>query len=232
CTHSAETKCSGSIGCKVQRVPMAAWNGDAPRGWSDFVLYLRRSLGVHVEYFGCWEFQARGALHRHALMRAPGVSEKRMRTAVRWAATRKVIGFGRETKVDAITGETATKVAGYCAKYTCKSADETGDHDVLNRETGELAPGGFRPWSSSRGWGESMGSVKAAQRAYGAGRRAATAIVGDGPGEHRQPGDGLAPPGGNLAGAGGALDPNTRISTQRQLEHLLASIAEWSEQLL
>ncbi|MGB3764796.1 MAG: hypothetical protein WA966_16415, partial [Ornithinimicrobium sp.] len=42
CTHSAETKCSGSIGCKVQRVPMAAWNGDAPRGWSDFVLYLRR----------------------------------------------------------------------------------------------------------------------------------------------------------------------------------------------
>lgn len=195
CSHHREADCSGALGCQVELVAAADWNGTAARRWSWFITYLRRLLpGVKVDYAGTWEDQRRGVLHRHMCIRTDRpVSEKRMRVAIRSAARRW--DFGRQIDVKGITAESAGRAARYIAKYAAKTSDSSTDRVVLDRSTGELRTGRcVRPWSASWGWGDSMRTVRDRQRAFVlAGSSACT-----------------DPPGG---AAGAALDPNQEIST-------------------
>lgn len=80
CNHRPTMECSGKIGCRVERLKAARWNGHAPQVWSWLMTELRRSLpGVDVQFWKCWESQDRGVLHLHAIISALGVSERRMR---------------------------------------------------------------------------------------------------------------------------------------------------------
>lgn len=189
CNHGPEVECSGRIGCVVDAVPAADWNAQGPRAWSWFVTYLRRSVGVEVEYCGVWEVQRRGVLHRHAVFRCVGVTQRRFRAAVRLSAMRW--GFGRQIDVQAF----APGHAWYLAKYASKSADEMGDCSWLDRATGELVEAHYRPWSASRGWGSSMALIREAQRRW--------AVAARSPKDEGTGG----------AAGGGALDPSQESST-------------------
>jgi len=140
----------------------ALWRADIGQRWAWFVTEMRRQLGVEVEFFKTWELQARGVLHAHIMFRVgPGVSERRVRAALRLARLRW--GFGQQMKVDVINlsdSLQAARVAGYCAKYASKNADALPDVCRLDRSTGELRSGGLRSWSSSRSWGSTMSAVK------------------------------------------------------------------------
>ena len=164
CNHLPSIECSGKIGCKADEFAVAIWNEQAKQNWSYFITYLRRELKAHVEFTAAWELQARGALHRHAPIYAPGISVKKMRAAVAICATRW--GFGVQLKVDALLASSAVdfmKTAGYVASYVTK---EIGSAKTFNRQTGEVRAGGLRSWSASRGWGLTMGRVKEDRRAW------------------------------------------------------------------
>jgi hypothetical protein len=165
CGH-LEGECSGELGCVVEPIVAAHWNGTAPRRWSDFVTYLRRILGCDVQFFGAWEPQKRGVLHRHAVMWVERpMSQRRMRAAVRLAA--RSWAFGTQLRVDVIDSEAAGRAAWYLAKYCTKTADGVDGVRLLDVRTGELKRcQGFRSWSSSRRWGDSMGRVRERQRAW------------------------------------------------------------------
>lgn len=194
CTHAPDVACSGAKGCRVTEFDAAVWNGSAPRRWSWFMTYVRRRLGEQVQYVGVWEYQERGVLHRHFLVRVERpTTRKRVMAAVRGAS--RAWGFGSQIDVQSITGD-AARQAWYVAKYAGKTVDSIDGRRVLEPRTGELrAARGFRPWSASRAWGETMASVRVRQRAWS-----------------RQGGGG-AKPGAPGGGAADALDPNSDIST-------------------
>lgn len=195
CSHNPEVECSGKLGCKVGEFDAAIWNGTAPRRWSWFMTYLRRRLGEQVQYCGVWEYQERGVLHRHFLVRVERpTSERRVRAAVRGAARRW--SFGSQYDVQSITGDAARQV-WYCAKYASKTVDAVDGRRVLDIRTGELkASRGFRAWSASREWGDTMRAVKHRQMTWA------------------RTGGGASSPMIAAAGAAGVgLDPNSEIST-------------------
>ena len=196
CGHR-EGECSGEKGCRVERVPMGIWNSTAPQRWSWFVTELRRQTKLDVQFAGTWETQARGALHRHALIWCAGITDRRFRAAVRLCASR--YGFGRQFDVQLISSSDAreqARKAGYCAAYVTKAGERA---TTMSVETGELKVGGYRTWSASRRWGQTIKYIRAEQRAWAE--------------EHRQgrPEAANAAPGGAV-GAGGAaaldLDPD------------------------
>lgn len=201
CGHG-EGECSGELGCKVDPLIAAEWNGRAPKRWNEFMTELRRQVPHGVQFCGVWEEQKRGLLHRHALLWAPGVSLQRMQELVKSCALS--YGFGPKSDVQAISGRDAreqARRAGYCAAYVTKGSERLV---TLSPTTGELRRGGYRPWSASRQWGDTMKAVRAEQRAWVVERLAAD----------------VAPP---PAGPGGAaaLDPDTEIYATAPLpEHV------------
>jgi hypothetical protein len=168
--------------------------------------YLRRRLGEEVQYCGVWEYQERGVLHRHFLLRIERpTTEKRVMAAVRGAARRW--GFGTEYTVESITGDCARQVS-YVAKYAAKTVDAVDGRPVLDVRTGEMKETrGFRAWSASRQWGETMKAVKERQRSFC--RSGALMAVG------RQSGD---------CRPAGALDNNSNISTEHSPVELPAFV--------
>lgn len=162
CRHSPGVACSGSIGCVVEAEALAIWHDQLGQRWSWFVTELRRELGCDVQFFKVWEPQSRGALHSHSMMRTDEpMTERRFAAAVKAAALRW--GFGEQVKVEMVNlADTlqAAKVAGYCAKYSSKGADALPAVRRLNCVTGEVRQGGYRSWSSSRRWGDTMAAVK------------------------------------------------------------------------
>lgn len=196
CSHGPEVECSGKLGCQVEWWSAAAWNGQAPKRWSWFMTYVRRRLGDQVQYCGTWEWQSRGVLHRHFLMRSERpTTERRVRAAVRGAARRW--GFGSQYDVRSIAGGAAREIA-YVAKYASKTVDSIDGRRVLDVRTGELkCSRGFRAWSASRSWGDTMRVVKARQCAYA-----------------RASGQPVASASAAAAGAAGVgLDDNSKSST-------------------
>lgn len=165
CTHAEGTTCSGALGCRVQAVVAAAWNATAPRRWNDLITDLRRLLaGADIQYFGSWETQQRGLLHRHTLIHAPGVTLKRMAVFIRSLARKH--GFGTRSDVQHISGGDArsmARTAGYIASYVTKGGERAS---TLDLGTGEFRPDGkgYRPWSASRRWGSTLASVRAERR--------------------------------------------------------------------
>jgi hypothetical protein len=207
CGHLAG-ECSGSDGCKGERLPMGVWNGSAPQRWSWFVTEMRRQLKCDVQFAGSWETQSRGALHRHVLMWAPGVTERRMRAAVRLCSARW--GFGRQIDVQAIAGSDARELArkaGYCAKYATKGGDLGVTVDVA---TGEMLEGGYRRWSASRRWGTTMRCVRAERVAWSVANGTQPAIP-----------DG----GGNAGGAAGGLDLEQEIYAEARAAPMVLGAA-------
>lgn len=199
CRHDPALRCSGKMGCKVDEFYGAQWNGHAPKRWSYVRQYLVRKLGRDVQCWGVWEWQERGVLHRHFLVRVDGVvSQDTMRKAV--GSLRSSLGFGPQMRCDAITGDAAREI-WYCASYSTKTADSVDGHRLLDPRTGELKQSsGFRAWSCSRRWGDSVKVIRGKHSAWAAaGRTAAAGVpVGD--------------------PAGGALDSFGDISTSQCIE--------------
>lgn len=141
------------------------WQWHAPELWRRFTIALRRQLAVELgvrdrdlkhrarlEYAKVAEFQVRGLVHFHALVRIDGpdgpgspapVAAARLEDAVREAArgvhctappvddddVERVLRFGAQTDVrtvheSSVTGDqiTTEQVAAYLAKYATKSA--------------------------------------------------------------------------------------------------------------
>lgn len=151
-------QCAGVFGDRIYMLTLTApggdcdlaeWNGFLPQRWSWFVTEVRRRLPrCKVEFLKTYEYQRRGALHVHALIRVLGpVSVRNTRSAFR--AARDLWGFGRQWKLD----EASPAAAWYVAKYVAKHAHE------MRRGCGR------RVWSCSRKWG-SMKAIRERQRAW------------------------------------------------------------------
>ncbi|MEA2492435.1 MAG: hypothetical protein QOJ29_346, partial [Thermoleophilaceae bacterium] len=143
----------------------ALWNWHAPALWNRYIIELARVLAartglserawrkrVRIAYAKVAEFQARGLVHFHAIIRldgaqdratAPGadVSAKELCDAIRQAAgTARLDGdagdgetidirFGEQLHTRILTGDDtgelrAEQVAAYVAKYSCKASHE------------------------------------------------------------------------------------------------------------
>jgi replication initiator protein RepSA len=161
------------------------WNWHAPTLWNRFVIELARVLAgrtglserawrklVRIAYAKVAEFQARGLVHFHAIIRldgaedratAPGVgiSAEELCDAIRTAAgTARLDGdaddgetihihFGEQLHTRLLTGDDngelrAEQVAAYVAKYSCKAS-----HEQITTREGEQA--GERPADWPRG---------------------------------------------------------------------------------
>jgi hypothetical protein len=147
-------------------IDLRVWNGRAPKQFNRFKQQFQRELGVTIEHFRATEAQERGALHYHCPMRfsAPRVVSKAMVRRIAMA-----YGFGHSVDIQEIGFKGP---AGYCGKYVSKSADDRQRVPYMHPVTGEVGPGRWRTWSSSRRWGQSMSAVKCDQRAWIAARLA------------------------------------------------------------
>ena len=143
-------------------VDVGRWNGEAAARWNRLQWDVKRLHGLDFEYFRAVEPQERGALHFHVLIRVTRgavVSKAQLRRlAIRH-------GFGHEVDVQALddSPDRKARAAGYCAKYVSKSSGDRRAVPFIHRHTGEIGPGRWRTWSSSRSWGSSMGAVRRAQ---------------------------------------------------------------------
>lgn len=214
CGH-LDGECSGPAGCRVDADAAAAWHRSVARRWSWFMTYLRRACG-DVQFFKAYEWQQRGVLHLHVLVRVPpGVSARRVQAAVRLFA--RQWGFGRPDLRWLPAGDAEAEIregvkarspraaaAGYCAKYVSKGYDSLGDVRMLDVTTGEVDSVRLRPWSASREWGDSMATCRLRRRNFwhqgAAGSGTAPAQTGTG-----------AP------APGGRLDPYSSSSTLHSL---------------
>ncbi|WP_306332637.1 YuiA family protein [Streptomyces sp. KL118A] len=146
------------------------WNAHAGQLWARFTIYLRRALAAHlgmtqealrtglrISFAKVAEYQKRGLVHFHAVIRfdgpsghtstpppwatfdalhvAVGLAVRRTRLTVESDATgERIMTWGERFQVDPITalgdGElTDAKVAGYVAKYATKNAEGAGTVD-------------------------------------------------------------------------------------------------------
>ena len=157
CGHGPDDECSGSDGCKVDENAAALWHDGLPQRWSWFVTEVRRQCGdgVDVQFMKVYEWQERGVLHIHVMVRVVGViSDRRFRAALRLARQRQ--NFGRQMKVEAVNisdSRSAARVAGYVAKYCTKSADDLVSVRRIDSATGVIRNSSVRPWSASQRWG-------------------------------------------------------------------------------
>ncbi|MFF3821046.1 replication initiator protein RepSA [Streptomyces bluensis] len=153
------------------------WNNHAGDLWRRFTIYLRREIAAHagitqstlrevcrISFGKVAEFQKRGAIHFHAIVRLDGptgpedtppewASTALLGDAIRDAAARvrvpvpaagdlpaRVLRWGSQVDVRAIgtDGQELTEqaVAAYVAKYATKAAESTG---TVDRRVGELS---------------------------------------------------------------------------------------------
>ncbi|WP_346176681.1 replication initiator protein RepSA [Streptomyces cuspidosporus] len=159
------------------------WNNHAGDLWRRFTIYLRREIAARagvtqstlrqvcrISFGKVAEFQKRGAIHFHAIVRLDGpggpgdtppawASTALLGDAIRSAAARvrvlvpaagdnpaRVLRWGSQVDVRAIgtDGQELTEqaVAAYVAKYATKAAESTG---TVDRRIGELSELDKRP---------------------------------------------------------------------------------------
>lgn len=163
-------ECTGG-GCS----DLAEWNATAGRRWNELITELRRLYG-DLEYFRAAEVQRRGALHVHVLIRRRDGSPLAIRAdKLRRLAVR--LGWGHSIDIQPVV----EAHWAYVAKYAAKASSDriivpwrgVRKRQRVDRETGEVtrvevesAYPSYRTWTSSRRWGDTMASVKAAQRHY------------------------------------------------------------------
>lgn len=183
--HCKKAGCGGEgdgRGCRHERcrctpvggIDLAEWNASHSKRWNHLRTLLRREW-EDLEYFRGVEVQdgkrggtSRGALHDHAMVwSSTPLDVKRLRGMALAA------GFGHAVDLAEVDAQ-SRKAAYYVSKYVTKSADSREDvpwaADAVNVTTGEVSrvtvAGRYRTWSQSRGWGDSMGKVRAAAQAY------------------------------------------------------------------
>lgn len=181
CSHGPGVRCSGKIGCKVNADAAAVWHASLARRWSWFLTYVRRAVHPDLEFFKAYEWQQRGVLHVHVLVRLPeGVSLAVLDAECRSAAERWE--FGKQVDLRALpAGLQAAEVrpgvaarcpraaaAGYVAKYVSKGYDELSGVRMIDG-CGEIRHVRLRSWSASRMWGDSMATCRARRIGYWAG---------------------------------------------------------------
>lgn len=154
-------------------IAVAQWNGECVHRWNRLRQDMERALGVTFQYFKAVEPQDRGALHLHVIVRFDQPCNVRLAELRRLAIGQN---FGHSVRFDPVRDERAS---WYVAKYVTKCSDERELVPYCHRKSGEVAPGRWRTWTSSRRWGESMGSVRASQRAWVEEQRLRTAVGGE-----------------------------------------------------
>jgi hypothetical protein len=161
-------------------VDQAVWNHLAPRLWKRTVQEVRRELAralgvprqrlgamVRVRFVKASEFQRRGVVHYHAVVRLDGpeetgsqpppsctaaLIERVVGQAVRRVAVTvpqtgspalslRVVEWGRQAEIAPLDLEDAGKAAGYIAKYATKATEVVADGILIGRLRGprELA---------------------------------------------------------------------------------------------
>ena len=154
CSHEPHEQCSGRRGCQVEREAARRWNEEAPANWRALhrrahgrAARVARRLGIKWANLAYnWEFQKRGALHRHIVV-PMGTPGERLATLTYIAALdelRQEYAFGfvdRGPKAPPAVGEwirafqpdrrggrprmprviPAGQAAGYLAKYIAGS---------------------------------------------------------------------------------------------------------------
>lgn len=169
CTHAEGVRCSGARGCRVDADAAAVWHGMLGRRWSWLITYLRRRLGVDVQYMRTYEAQRRGALHVHALVRVDGACTVERLQAVlaevgsRWA-------FGEQIDVQALRTDDpgqCARAAGYVAKYVTKAAGAVGSVRMIDAD-GVVRVGRLRCWSATRRYGDTCRMIDAERAAWAA----------------------------------------------------------------
>lgn len=171
CSHGPTERCSGTIGCKVERDALARWNVLAVKQWSYFRQSFRRAFpGCDLAYMKAWELQQREALHVHALVRVVGAVNLEQFEAwvASWAESH---GFGKQYVVDSIAVADELKraqKAGYCAKYASKGYDDLSDVPTVMAD-GSTGARRVRPCSTSRAWGDTLKVCRERRRGWSLG---------------------------------------------------------------
>lgn len=148
----------------VGGVDLGQWNGSLGRRWSRFVDALRYRFGG-VQFFAAKEVQERGALHLHV----PLVFDRHQ--VVTLAEVRALAidhGFGHSVTLDRVEvgSRQAVRSAWYVAKYVSKSSGDRSEVPYVHPVTGEVGPGRWRTWTSSRAWGVTMLELRQQQRQW------------------------------------------------------------------
>ncbi|HEX9705453.1 MAG TPA: replication initiator [Gemmatimonadales bacterium] len=133
---------------------LEAWNAALPRAWNRTCQRLRRHHGVG-QYFAVREYQQRGALHVHALLR-PARPERPWRIDLdRVRADATAEGFGPQLMVSM-----GGPLAAYAAKYVAKTLG-------MRAERASRTGRRWRVWTCSREWIPGTAAARAAQRPRG-----------------------------------------------------------------
>ena len=153
------------------------WNAESTRLWQRTTIYLRRHLAkllgitekelsqrVRVSYAKVIEFQRRGVVHLHVVIRlddsedhsAPpklAVSPSQIELALRLAVSRVKVNFeadgkvetimwGKELNILEVNESSVGKVANYIAKYATKSSCDSNSLDHQVRSEREIRASG------------------------------------------------------------------------------------------
>jgi hypothetical protein len=159
CNHVPAIKCSGKIGCKADEIGSAIYNGEMPKNWNRYVQAVRRLFDAEVQYGKVFEAQSRDVLHIHALIvGAPAWPQKRLERVLRLLA--KNHGFGGQVSVKRVVGDSPKdrqRAVGYVGKYLTKGSKTL---QTVNARTGEIRFGGYRDFTQSRHFGDTLKTVR------------------------------------------------------------------------
>jgi hypothetical protein len=137
CTHGAELRCSGKLGCQVLASALEAFNLAAPANWSALnrcaAARVRRRFGCFRMAFRVWEPQHRGALHMNVVVPAHTPRERASAAAYRHelAELAPRYGFGFVDRKRAVRA--SLHAARYLAKYLSEEGSKMGIGDLVAR---------------------------------------------------------------------------------------------------
>lgn len=123
CSHAPDVKCSGKLGCVVDRAHAKAWNKTAPGRWREMHrvatqrVRRRHGAGALVLIARVWEFQSRGVLHVHPVLGLATPGNRRAAKAYLELLSElaPMYGFGHcQRKLESKPGQS---VAAYLSAY-------------------------------------------------------------------------------------------------------------------
>lgn len=165
CNHNADMKHSGKKGCRVNEIDGAITNAYMPKDFNRFVQSVRRMFGKQVQYVKIFEAQERDVLHIHGIFTGvPPMKLPRLKKEMRRLAKRH--GFGGEVSVKRVYGDSPNdrnRAVNYVAKYLTKGSKTLR---TLHLRTGELRLGGYRDFTASRKYGDTLKEIRRLRYAY------------------------------------------------------------------
>ena len=166
CNHISSMECSGKIGCKVDEIDGAEYNSRMPKNWNRYMQAVRRLFETEIQYGKVFEAQQRDVLHIHALLvGAPAWPIKRIKKELRRLA--KVHGMGAQIDVKRVVGDSPNdkgRAVIYVAKYLTKGSKTL---KTISKRTGEIRVGGYRDFTQSRAFGDTLKEIRFKRFLYG-----------------------------------------------------------------